>query len=202
MKMSPERGRNFACVVYPDSAPANWREHLQDKKVPCFISPLHDQDINNGDGKPKKPHYHVMVMFDGCKTKLQWDVFRDSFGGVGSEYIQSKKGYARYLCHLDNPEKHKYNPEEVVSYNGAIYDECIEGSYSKDQCLREILDYIDRHNIYAFSQLLRYARYNQFEWFNYLQDRSFVVREYLRGLSIEREMERQIENRQVYSKDN
>ena len=37
------RTRNYACVVYPDSAPENWKEIIAESKVPVFISPLHDQ---------------------------------------------------------------------------------------------------------------------------------------------------------------
>ena len=56
-KKKDERKRNYATLVYPDSAPENWQEILSELKVPVFISPLHDKDVN-ADGKPKKPHYH------------------------------------------------------------------------------------------------------------------------------------------------
>lgn len=52
------RTRNWATVVYPESAPKNWREILGEMRVPCFLSPLHDKDINP-DGTPKKP----IIMF-------------------------------------------------------------------------------------------------------------------------------------------
>ena len=40
------RTRNYATVVYPDSAPENWQEILTQHFVPAFISPLHDKDLN------------------------------------------------------------------------------------------------------------------------------------------------------------
>ena len=100
------RRRVFATVVYPESSPDNWRQIIDDYHVPVLISPLHDKDINNGSGDLKKPHYHVMFMFDGKKSDDQWNDIKSSFGGVGTERIESTRGYARYLCHLDNPEKY------------------------------------------------------------------------------------------------
>ena len=55
------RTRNYATVVYPESAPSDWIDKLTECFVPAFISPLHDKDINPG-GEPKKPHYHVIIM--------------------------------------------------------------------------------------------------------------------------------------------
>ena len=78
-----------------------------------MISPLHKDDVNPY-GEVKKPHYHVIVMFDSVKTLEQFAEFADTFGGVGKEKVNSIRGYARYLCHLDNPEKAQYNPYDVV----------------------------------------------------------------------------------------
>ena len=58
-----DRSTNWATVVYPDGAPDNWLQILRDMLIPCFVSPLHDQDYN-ADGEPKKPHYHVQFCFD------------------------------------------------------------------------------------------------------------------------------------------
>lgn len=38
--------RNWAFVLYPESAPADWREQLQKTGLQCAISPLHDKDMN------------------------------------------------------------------------------------------------------------------------------------------------------------
>ena len=97
------RTRNFACVVYEESAPSNWRTILEEQFVPAFISPYHKDDIN-ADGQPKKPHWHVLIMFDSVKTSEQAREIFDKIGGVGCEKVTSIRGYARYLCHLDNPD--------------------------------------------------------------------------------------------------
>ena len=76
------RQRTYATIVYPDSAPNDWQDILASLCIPAFISPLHDKDTNP-TGEPKKPHYHVLLMFDGKKSSAQVDDIRKTFGGVG-----------------------------------------------------------------------------------------------------------------------
>lgn len=45
-KSSTLKKRNWAFIVYPESAPADWKERLQAKGLQCAISPLHDKDLN------------------------------------------------------------------------------------------------------------------------------------------------------------
>ena len=73
------RYRNYATVVYPDSAPENWQDIIAELKIPVFISPLHDKD-KNANGEDKKPHYHVEILFDSQKTKAQAEEVIKSFG--------------------------------------------------------------------------------------------------------------------------
>lgn len=69
-KTKDGRGRNWAFLVYPESAPGNWLDLLDDLKVPAYVSPIHDLDVD-GDGVIKKAHYHVLVAFAGKKTREQ-----------------------------------------------------------------------------------------------------------------------------------
>ena len=70
--MENRRTRNWATVLYPssDNTPTNWKEVLQEQLIPTFISPLHDRDYN-GTGELKKEHHHIILMFEGVKTKEQ-----------------------------------------------------------------------------------------------------------------------------------
>ena len=61
--MDKKRTRNWATVVYPESAPENWESALQELCIPAFISPLHDNDLNT-NGELKKGHFHIMLLFD------------------------------------------------------------------------------------------------------------------------------------------
>ena len=175
------RTRNYATVVYPESAPENWRTVISELCIPCFVSPLHDQDVNP-TGEPKKPHYHVLIMFEGVKTQDQAEAIFDLIGGVGCEKVQSIRGYARYLCHLDNPEKVQYNTEDVVMYGGADYIGTIGLAIDKYNAIGEMIDYCCSNQVYSYSDLLEWCRVNRFDWFRVLCDNgTFVIKEYLKS---------------------
>lgn len=176
-----KRTRNYATVVYPESAPDDWQEILSQQFVPAFISPLHDKD-KNPTGEAKKSHYHVLIMFEGVKTKDQaMDIF-SKIGGVGCEVVQSVRGYSRYLCHLDNPEKAQYNQDDVRSLCGADYPGTIGLVIDKYKAIGEMIDYCKAENLYSYSELLEYCRENRFDWFRVLCDNGTVVmKEYLKS---------------------
>lgn len=175
------RTRNFATVVYPESAPANWQSILSEQFVPAFISPLHDKDIDP-DGKQKKPHWHVMLMFDGVKTTDQAVAVFEKIGGVGLEIVQSQRGYARYLCHMDNPEKNQYSPEDVRSLCGADYTGTIGLVTDKYKAIGEMIDFCELHDIFSYSDLLIHCRNERFDWFRVLCDNgTVVIKEYLKS---------------------
>lgn len=180
-KKGQGRTRNFATVVYPESAPKSWQTTLAEMCIPCFISPLHDKDINP-DGETKKPHYHVMLMFDSVKTIEQATEVFDKIGGVGHEYIQSTRGYARYLCHLDNPEKAQYSADDVITYGGADYITTIGLVTDKYKAIGEMIDFCEENDISCYADLLVWCRTNRFDWFRVLCDNgTFVVKEYLKS---------------------
>ena len=51
------RYRQWTIVVYPESAPENWRNLLNGQT--WIESPLHDKDVNP-DGTEKKSHWHIL----------------------------------------------------------------------------------------------------------------------------------------------
>lgn len=182
-KASDCRKRNFATMVYPESAPEGWREILAGYFIPAYISPLHDKDINV-NGEPKKPHYHVMLMFEGKKSDEQVKEIFDSIGGVGLEKVESLRGYARYLCHLDNPDKAQYNPSDVVSFGGSDYSYTIGIVADKYKAVREMIAFCEANQIVSYAELLRYAAVEQDTWFRVLCDSGTVVmKEYLKSIS-------------------
>ena len=126
--MKSKRGRNFACILYPD----NWsfdtfdqiKEIIRGWHTQVFISPCHDSD-HNKDGEIEKPHYHLLVRFDGCKSRDQVAELFNQLGEcvAGLEFVDNFRGYARYLCHLDEDPlvKTHYDPEQVWSSTDVTY---------------------------------------------------------------------------------
>ena len=179
-KQNVDRTRNYATIIYPESAAKNWKELLAKSHVPCFVSPYHNED-KNPDGTPKKPHYHVMLMFDGVKTVDQVKKILEPTGAVGCELVNSIRGYARYLCHLDNPEKHQYNPVDVQEMNGANYHEVTELASDKRAMGREIRMFCQKYKIISFSSLIEYADLYREDWIMYLEQSGWLIKEYLKS---------------------
>lgn len=175
------RTRNFACVVYPESAPDDWQNILSEQFVPAFISPLHDKDLNP-TGEPKKPHYHVLIMFDNVKTTEQAKELFTLIGGVGCEKVNSVRGYARYLCHLDNPEKVQYSIDDIVSFAGADYIGTIGTAADKAKSIREMIVYIEENDVNCFSDLCLYSSVNRSDWFDTLiNSGAYFIKEYIKS---------------------
>lgn len=186
--MADTRTRNFATVVYPESAPADWREVLDSYHVPALISPLHDRDVMP-DGTRKKPHYHVMVMYDNKKDfeKQVKPVF-DAIGAVGREMVSSTRGYARYLCHLDDPNKAQYSPSDVVSLGGADYQSLISSPADDMRLLGEIIDFLDSEKILSFAEFVSISRVSHPSWFDLIAtSKGWFVREYIKSLAWEKD---------------
>lgn len=176
-----ERLRNYATIVYPDSAPDNWMGILGEMCIPAYVSPLHDKD-KNPHGESKKPHYHVLLAFDGKKSLKQVVEIISQINGVGCEKVLSLRGYARYLCHLDNPEKTQYSVEDVCCFGGADILSAISLPVDKYKILIDIMQFVDDNCLYSYAKLLQYCRDNRMDWFRVLCDSgTYVIKEYLKS---------------------
>lgn len=180
------RARSFATVVYPESAPANWLSVLAESHISALISPLHDMDTNP-DGERKKPHYHVLLMFEGVKNfDTQVKPIFDAIGGVGREMVNSARGYARYLCHLDNPEKHQYSPSDVRSFGGADYISITHLPTDEIAQLQEIFNFISCNQILSYAELVDICSKFKPDWFSTIvMTRTIAIKEYIKSYSFE-----------------
>lgn len=175
------RYRNFATVVYPESAPEGWQDILSEYHIPAFISPLHDKDISV-DGSSKKAHYHVILMYDAPTTKERAQSIFESIGGVGLLTLQVLRSYARYLCHLDDPNKVQYNVSDVKELSGSVYHDIISSSADRYQAFGEMIDFCEQYNVSSFYLLSRYARINRSDWYRILCDSGTVfMKEFLKS---------------------
>lgn len=186
-KKQESRYRNYATIGYPESLAENWLDILTELCIPCFISPLHDNDVNP-DGESKKPHYHIMFRFDVPKSYEQVEEITKQICSVGVKVITSPRGYARYLLHLDNPEKAQYSRDLIITLGGADYDETCSISSDKYKALDEILSFVRCHEISSYAYLVDYCRVERFDWFRCLCDSgTYVVKEYIKSKEWEKE---------------
>lgn len=114
-KQPYKRGRNWAIVVYPESLPENWKEII--KSEPVAISPLHDKDVT-AEGELKKPHYHLVLSYNGNKSFEQIDEIARLLHAPIPERINSLTGSVRYLTHMDDPNKYQYDSSDIQVFGG------------------------------------------------------------------------------------
>ena len=96
--------RNWAFVLYPESAPKDWREQLQQTGLQCAISPLHDRDVN-ADNSPKKAHYHVILAYSGPTSFNVVKGLTENLNQPIPQPLEQMRGYYRYLSHKEIPKK-------------------------------------------------------------------------------------------------
>lgn len=182
---SKSRFRNFAFIGYEESLVDDWLEQLRESKVPFFVSPLHDKDVwtlrdekKNPDHKAgtfKKPHLHIMLMFEGPKSPVAiYKQFVHPLGGVGvwdndfndwiPEIVSDRCAMARYLCHLDDDDKALYDPELVICGGGSDYQFACDLPRDTARMLADITDFIDKNNVFSYAALLIWVRNYKSEW--------------------------------------
>jgi hypothetical protein len=165
------RTRNWTCIVYPESAPEQWREVLDEEHIPWIESPLHDKDLN-ADNTPKKAHWHVLLMFEGVKEYEQVKAITDRLNAPTPQKCNGAKGLVRYMAHLDNPEKVQYDRSAIVAHGGADLDALFTPTNSQRyQYIKEMSEFIIDNNILEFKDIWVYAMQERYDdWFPLLSD--------------------------------
>ena len=192
-----DRSRTWVFIVYPDSAPENWRDILHELRTPWAESPLHDADFN-ADETEKKAHWHVMMLYSCVKSLEQVQSDINGTNGTIPIVVKNKIGMARYFYHADNPEKAQYRMEDIKCHGGLTLDELLPLSATdkkahRKRMLREMENFVDTHEIYAFSTLCRYARENNEEWYDAITENcAYYMTEYIKSAHWERNYTRQI----------
>lgn len=197
--MAASRYRNFCCVLYPSKKwlddnglasdydgssgygilPDDFYDIIESWKIPAFLSPLHDHDIDydyEGEIKKiKKPHFHLELMFEGPKSIKQAKELFDQVNGVYSDrdiVVNDFRSYSRYLCHLDHPHKYQYNITDVVAFGACCYTEAIESSADAFRILLDIQSFvIDSPEICSYHLLVDWCYEHDPNWFRVLTSR-------------------------------
>ena len=178
------RSRNWLMIVYPDSAPENWRELIDNQHVEWVESPLHDMDVNDVTGEMKKPHYHILVMFGGLKSYEQVKDILSPLNGTVPQICQNCKSSIRYFAHLDNPEKYQYDFSKIIAHGGVDLQNLLKPtSAERYQLIAEMIDFVNKNGIYEYCDLMDYAIAERYDdWFPVLCDTSTIVlKEYIKS---------------------
>lgn len=180
-----DRARLWCALVYPDSAPDNWRDLLDMHHFQWAESPLHEFDVNPGTGETKKPHWHIILSFEGKKSYKQICDILKPVGAPIPERCHSLVGAVRYLVHLDNPEKYQYPQSGIIGHGGFdVQTALVPTSAKRYELIREMVQFIKEKHIDEFQDLMDYACAERFDdWFPLLCDNSaYIVGQYIKSV--------------------
>lgn len=145
--------------VYIDEGATTWERPTGELRTNGLGAPIKVTTTERVPqvGDKKKPHRHVLVMLDYSAPLSTW---LNNFAPLDIHYmevVKSKRGYLRYLCHLDNPEKARYNVHDVISLGGVditcIYDKTQRDA---DNLEISILNAISEHRLSDVTKLQQY----------------------------------------------
>lgn len=178
-----DRTRVWSAIVYPDSAPSNWRDILDDFHIEWAESPLHEFDCNP-TGEVKKAHWHIVLSFDGPKSFEQVCELLEPLKCPIPQKCHSLRGAVRYFAHLDNPDKYQYSVSEIRSHGGFDVAAALAPSSSQRyQLISEMSIWVKENSVIEFQDLLDYARdFRSDDWFPLLCDNSaFIMQQYIKS---------------------
>ena len=173
------KNRYWSFVCYPESVLPDFKDFLSEMGCVFAVSPLHDKDTNP-TGEPKKAHWHVLLQFEGPTTynKVKEQIC-DKIGATIPKAVISLRGYYRYLCHLDNPEKAQYNIEDIEEYGGFHIDLTVS---EKNVIKSKICEYIVTNNITEYCDLVNHYRdIGDFDYFEIVCNNTMFFGSYLKS---------------------
>lgn len=178
-----DRTRVWSAIVYPESAPSNWRDFLDEEHIEWAESPLHEFDTNL-TGELKKPHWHIVICFEGPKSFDQVKQILDPLNCPIPQRCHALKGAVRYFAHLDNPEKYQYCSSDIIGHGGFdVAAALTPTSGQRYDLISEMMDFVKEHCIVEPQDLFDYARTKRREdWFPLLCDNSsYVLTQYIKS---------------------
>lgn len=186
-----QRRTNWMLVFYEDQCP-EWREELDELGMPTLVSPSHDADEwterdekknpKHKAGTLKEPHRHLLAMYD---NPVSYDQVVKDFAFLKSKnvkYVKSLPAMARYLTHMDSPDKAQYDPEGVCEFGGADWRDLCATTSDKHLALREMRAFIRENNVVDFYLFWDWCDEHNDEWSRLLDDSCcYAIEHYMRS---------------------
>lgn len=196
MLKSDLKKRNWTFVLYDDSCAKDWKDYLTGTGVP-FSYAFHDKDFTE-IGEPKKPHYHVLMCFDGPTT---YNTMLDHAKRVGAandvvQPVGSVRGIVRYFCHKDNPDKYQYTEDVVQCRNGFDPQDYFNLTVSQQKALKkQLVHFIIDNDIEEYSELVEVLLYSDDgDLYDIATQNTFFITQYIKSRRNRKKMRKEEKN--------
>lgn len=175
--------RNWTFVLYDDSCSKDWQDYLISTGVP-FAYAFHDKDLTEL-GEAKKPHYHVLLCFDGPTTFKTATEYANRVGAANGviQPVGSVRGIVRYFCHKDNPDKYQYSEDIIQCRNGFDPKDYFSLTVSQQKFFkREIINFICDNDIDEYADLVDVLiETDKCDLFDVVSQNTFFFTQYIRS---------------------
>ncbi|MDT2832275.1 replication protein [Vagococcus carniphilus] len=176
------RVRNWRILVYPESAPVNWKEILNDLMIPWACSPLHDKDTDD-NGELKKPHYHCLLAFTNKKSYQQVLSITKKLSSPNPKQCENVKGLIRYFAHLDQSDKYRYDENQIIGYSGFDTDYYLQMTVTeRNNALKDIRQHIRENHITELKSLYAYTDEHRPDWSIVINNHTYPINTFLASL--------------------
>lgn len=140
----------------------------------------HDKDIelniDTGEIKPKKPHFHLYIHFSCQPSK---DTILNILGSCIYQSVKNKRALFRYFLHLDDSDKVQYNKDLIVSnFNLDNYLNFQSHDDFQDSSITKIIDFISSDQFTGLDSLVKFTINNH--CYNILKTNYILIRDYIK----------------------
>ena len=111
----------------------------KDKQLDYFLIE-HDEDIKN-------IHFHMVLKF---KTTTTFQTIKNKFPYGDIQSSKSTKNSIQYLVHMNSPEKHKYDWEDIITNSSELNRYMLKSKVSEELDIKHYISEIDKGNIKEF----------------------------------------------------
>lgn len=150
------KDNKFFIVLYPDSTTYDIEVVFNNIR---FISTkyayiLHDNDCDE-NGEIKKSHYHVYFKLEN-QASIETVAKSLEVENNCIQFAVNERGCCRYLIHLDNPEKHQYSQDSIIT-DFDIYKYLVDKDLENMSAIAELYTYISVNRCKTFNELVNYC---------------------------------------------
>lgn len=138
--------RTYSFLLYPDTNDKHKNTLALLRQGYNYLAIRHAEDTTE-EGAPKGPHFHCILKF----RQPRWLSAVSEELGVEPNLFRDCKsfdGYARYMLHMDNPEKAQYDFEALEGTLKDLAEKACIGEETESERVLRLIELLDAQEDY------------------------------------------------------